>query len=137
MWYVGIKTRIMLHIICFTTKKARSWGRGRGARASTEFFRFELNSASKVEFCSLKWTAVNGSYSFQVISIIVRLCTTVLLCNLELSKGAKPLRYFCSAKNDQQLKNICLFFIGIYRGKMDRNATLTIRELGLLDLIGF
>ena len=29
----------------------------------------------------LKWTAVNGSYSFQVLSIIVRLCTVVLLCN--------------------------------------------------------
>ena len=35
-----------------------------------EIFRFDLNSATKVEFCLLKWTAVNGSYSFQVLSII-------------------------------------------------------------------
>ena len=40
-------------------------------------------------------------YSFQVLSIIVRLCTVVLLCNLELCEGTKS--YFCSAKNDQQL----------------------------------
>ena len=63
-------------------------------------FRFELNSATKLEFCLLKWTPVIGSYSFQVLSIIVRLCTVVLLCNLELRKETKS--YFCSAKNDQQ-----------------------------------
>ena len=62
-----------------------------------EMFRFELNSTTKVEFCLLKWTAVNGSYGFQVLSIIARLCTVVLL----LFKGTKS--YFCSAKNDQQL----------------------------------
>ena len=68
---------------------------------AAEIFRFELNSATKVEFCLLKWTAVNRSYSFQVLSIIVRLCTVVLLCNLEFCKGTKS--YFCSAKNNQQL----------------------------------
>ena len=62
---------------------------------------FELNSTAKVEFCLLKWTAVHGSYSFQVLSIVVRLCVVVLLCNLELCKVTKS--YFCSAKNDQQL----------------------------------
>ena len=72
-----------------------------GARAPPEIFRLELNSATKVEFCLLKWTAVNGSQSFKVLSIIVRLCTVVLLCSLELCKRTKS--YFCSAKNNQQL----------------------------------
>ena len=49
--------------------------------------------------CLLEWTAVKGSYSFQVLSIIVRLCTVVLLYNLELCKGTKS--YFCSAKNEK------------------------------------
>ena len=71
-------------------------------------FRFEINSAIKVEFCLLKWTAVNGSYSFQVLSIIVRLCTVVLLYNLELCKGKES--YFCSAKYDQQLLKYLLIF---------------------------
>ena len=64
-------------------------------------FRFELNSATKVEFCLLKSTAVIGSYSFQVLSITVGSCTVVLLCNLELCKETKS--YFCPAKYDQQL----------------------------------
>ena len=52
---------------------------------------FELNSATKVEFCLLKWTAVNGSnYSFQVFTIIVRLCIVVLLYDLELCKEKRP-----------------------------------------------
>ena len=50
--------------------------RGRGLEP--KIFRFELNSAKKVEFDLLKWTAINGSYSFQVLSIIVRLSTVVL-----------------------------------------------------------
>ena len=50
-------------------------------QAPPEIFRFELNSAAKVEFCLLKWKAVNGTYSFQVLPIIVRLCAIVLLCN--------------------------------------------------------
>ena len=90
--------------------QARSRGRDRGARAPPEIFRFELNSASKVKFCLLEWTAVNWSYSFQVLSIIAILCTVVLLCNLELCEGTKS--YFCSAKN-QQPSNISLFFIKI------------------------
>ena len=53
------------------------------AQARPKSFRFELNSPTKVEFCVLKWAAVNGSYSFQVFSMIVRLCTVVFLCNLE------------------------------------------------------
>ena len=81
--------------------KARSRGRGKGGRAPPEIFRFELNSTTKMGFCLLKWTVVSGSYSFQVLSIIVRLCTDVLLCSLELFKGTKS--YFCSAKNNQQL----------------------------------
>ena len=55
----------------------------------------------KVEFCLLKWTAVNGSYSFQVLSIIIRLCIVIILCKFKLCKGTKS--YFCSAKNDQEL----------------------------------
>ena len=42
----------------------RSRGRGRGGGGSSpppEIFRLELNSATKVEFFLLKWTAVNGS----------------------------------------------------------------------------
>ena len=65
----------------------------------SEIFRFELNSATIVDFCLLTWTAVNGSYSFEVLSIIVRLYTVVLLYNLELRKGTKS--YFCSAKNEK------------------------------------
>ena len=49
----------------------------------------------------LKWKAVNGSHSFQVLPIIVSLRTVVVLYNLELCKGTKS--YFCSAKNDQHL----------------------------------
>ena len=75
-------------------------GEAVGPRAPPEIFRFESNSATKVEFCLLKWTAVHGSYSFQVLSITVRLCTVVLLCNLELCKGAKS--HFWSAKNNQE-----------------------------------
>ena len=78
-----------------------SGGEAGEARAPPEIFRFELNSATKVEFCLLKWTAVNESYSFQVLSIIIRLCTFVMLCNFELCKGTKS--YFSSAKDDQQL----------------------------------
>ena len=56
-------------------------GEASGLETLPEIFRFELNAATKVEFCLLKSTAVNGSYSFQVLSIIARLCTVVLLCN--------------------------------------------------------
>ena len=79
--------------------QARSRERGRGVKLppSPEIFRFELNSTTKVEFCSLKLTAVSGSYSFQVLSVTVRLCTDVL-CNLELCKGTRS--YFCAAKNN-------------------------------------
>ena len=81
--------------------QARSRGRdGRLALPPPYIFRFELNPATKVEFCLLKWAPVNGSYSFQALSIIVGLCTVVLLCNLELCKGTKS--YFCCAKNNQQ-----------------------------------
>ena len=43
-----------------------------GLEPPLEIFRFELNSATKVEFSLLKWAAVNESYSFLVLSIIVR-----------------------------------------------------------------
>ena len=56
-------------------------GKAGGARVLPQIFRFELYSATKVEFCLLKWKAVHGSYSFQVLSITVRLCTVVLLCH--------------------------------------------------------
>ena len=75
-------------------------GEAGGSSSPPEVFIFELNSATKVEFCLLKWIAVNGGYSFQVLSIIVRLYT-VVLCNLELCKGTKS--YFCSVKYDQPL----------------------------------
>ena len=67
---------------------------------------------------------MEATYSFQVLSTTVRLCTVVLLGNLELCKGAKS--HFCSAKNNQELKNIRLFFIKIDRSKMDRNATMNL-----------
>ena len=60
----------------FPREQARSRRRGR----------FELNAATKVEFCLLKQTADNGSYKLQVLSIIVRLHIVVPLCNLELRK---------------------------------------------------
>jgi len=72
----------------------------RGARAPSENFRFELSFATKVEFCLLKWTAVNESDTSQVLSINVRLCIVFLLCNLELCKETRS--YFCRAKNNQQ-----------------------------------
>ena len=52
-------------------------GEAEGARAPPEIFRFELNFATKVEFCLLKCTAVNGIYSFQVLSLIERLYTAI------------------------------------------------------------
>ena len=58
------------------------WDQSRSRRRG----RFELNLATKVEFCLLKQTAVNGSYKLQVLSIIVRLHIVVPLCNLELRK---------------------------------------------------
>ena len=58
----------------FPREQARSRRRGR----------FELNPVTKVEFCLL--LLLNGSYKFQVLSIIVRLHIVVLLCNLELRK---------------------------------------------------
>ena len=51
--------------------EARSRGRRGGNSSPTEICRFEFNSATKVEFCLLNWTAVNGSSSFQVLSAIV------------------------------------------------------------------
>ena len=92
-----------LQELSFFRHVAGGWAGGGGGGSSPEIFRFELNSATKVECWSLKWTAVNGSYSFQVLSIIVRLCTVVLVCNMELCKS-----YFCSARDNQ---HICLFFI--------------------------
>ena len=81
-----------------------------GLEPSQEIFRFELNSAKKVELCLLKWTAVIGSYSSQVLSIILRLCTVVLLSNLKLSKGTKS--YFCFAKylRPTALKYLLIFY---------------------------
>ena len=52
--------------------EARRGGDEGGIRAPLEIFRFKFNSATKVEFCLLDWTAVNGSSSFQVLSVIVR-----------------------------------------------------------------
>ena len=54
------------------------------------------------KFSLLKWTAVNESYSFQVLSIIERLCRIALLSNLELNEFKRTKSYFCSAKNNQQ-----------------------------------
>jgi len=79
-----------------------------------EIFRFELSSASEVEFCSLKWTAFNGSYSFQVLSIIVRLCNFVLLCNLELGFSAfilKVLQCFHKSRRKRNLNEITDYFV--------------------------
>ena len=61
-----------------------------------------------MEFCLLQWTAVNGSYSFQVLSIIVRLCTVVLLWNLELCKGTKSYFLLCQ-KRRTALKYLLIF----------------------------
>ena len=86
----------IVHVII----QARSRGRGRGGSSPPRNFQ------TLIKFCYksgifLKWTAVNGSLSFKVLSIIVRLCTVVLLFNLEMCKWTKS--YFCSAKNNQQL----------------------------------
>ena len=45
---------VMFMKICHQPQ-AHSRGRGRGARAPPEMFRFELNSAIEVEFCLLQW----------------------------------------------------------------------------------
>ena len=97
-----------------------------------EIFRFELNSATKVEFCLLKWTAVNGSDSFQVLSIVVRLCTVVLLCNLIWNYVKERNRIFALQKKTNNFK-ISAYF----SSKIDRNAPMTIPEHDLLDVIGF
>ena len=61
-----------------------------------DIFRFELNSTTKVEFCLLKWTAVNESNSFQVLS-------SVLLCNWNCEKEA--LKYLLIFHQNRQKKN--------------------------------
>ena len=82
--------------------QAQSSGRGRGILKPLQIFSdLKKIPLLKVEVCLLKWTAAYGSYSFQVLSMIVRLCAVVLLCNLELCKETKS--NFCSAKNDQEL----------------------------------
>ena len=75
-------------------------GEAEGARAPLEIFRFEFNSALRLELCLLKCTAVNGN-------IVVN--RKIIYCYLEWCKGTKSC--FCSTKNSQQ--NICLFFIKI------------------------
>ena len=58
--------------------QAGSRGRGWGRLQPLEILRFKINSATKVEFCLLKW-------KLQFPSITVKLCTIVVLpCNLEL-----------------------------------------------------
>ena len=108
--------------------QARSRRRGRGGSTLPEIFRLELISAT------LKWNFATKIDSCQW-SIIVRLCTIVLLSNLELCKGTKS--YFCSAKNNEQLWNICLLSIKIDRSRMHRNAQIITPELVLLNFIGF
>ena len=57
-------------------------------------------------------------------------CTVVLLCNLELCKGTKS--YFCSANSFK----ICVYFsFKVDISKIDRNAPITILELGVLDFL--
>ena len=64
------------------------------------------NFQTSIKFCNnsgiflLKWTAVNGSKSFKVLSIIVRLCSVVLLCNLELERN----RIFALPKTTNSFK---------------------------------
>ena len=96
---------------------------------------FDLNSATKVEFCLLKQTAVNGSQRFQVFTIIVRYIVVVPLYGLELCKETKS--YFCSAKKQPTALKYLLPFHQNRKNKKNQNAPLTIPELGLLDIIGF
>ena len=108
-----------------------------GVEPPPEIFRFELNSATKKEFCLRKWRAANGNYSFQVLLIIVGLCTVGFLCNLELCIKERN-RIFALTKTANSFEEFAyFFFIKIDRSKMDRNAPMTIPELGLLDFIGF
>ena len=53
-------------------------------------FKKQYPKHAKVKVCLLKWTAVNRSYSFQLLPIILRLCTVVRLCLLE---------FFCSVNS--------------------------------------
>ena len=52
---------VLCKILCDIITRPVAGGGAGGARAPPEIFRLELNSATKVEFFLLKWTAVNGS----------------------------------------------------------------------------
>ena len=96
-------------------------GEAGGARPP-EIFRFESNSATKVEFCLLKWTVVHGSYSFQVLSIIERLCTVVLLCNWNCVKERnrnfslqpRALKYTFIFHQNRQKRSKCTNELGLF-----------------------
>ena len=98
-------------------------------------FRFESSSETKAELFLLKWRAVNGSYSFHVLSIIVRLCTVVLLCNLELCKGTESY-FFSGKKQETALKYLPLIFHQNRQKQNRAKCTNDNPELGLLDFIG-
>ena len=101
-------------------------GEAWGPRASLpEIFRFELNSATKLEFCLLKWTAVHGSYSFQVLSTIERLCTVVLLCNWNCVKERN--RIFALPKTMWALKYLLIF----HQNRQKQNGSKCTNELGI------
>ena len=90
--------------------QACSRGEAGGSRAPPEIFRFELNSATKKEFCLRKWTAANGNYSFQVLLIIVGLCTVGFLCNSELCIKERN-RIFALTKTANSFEVFAYFFL--------------------------
>ena len=88
-------------VVDHTENRPVAGGGAGGARAPLKNVQTWIQFCYKSGIFLLKWTAVNGSLSFKVLSIKVRLCTVVPLCNLELCKWTKS--YFCSTKNNQQL----------------------------------
>ena len=126
------KTRVSIPA---KNSQARCRGRSRGELNPPRNFQIWVKFQAKVEFSLLKWRAVNGSYSFQVLSIIVRLCTVVLLCNLELRKVTESY-FFSGKKQATALKYLPLIFHQNRRKQNRAKCTNDNPELGLLDFIG-
>ena len=107
-------------------RQDRSRGRGRGG-SSLHPRNFEIWNKFRFKSGILLTKMNSCQRNLQFPSIVDH--SKIMYCYLEWCKGTKS--YFCSAKINEQ--NISLFFIKIDRSKMNRNAPMTLPEIGLLD----
>ena len=76
--YILQKESALIHLVRYSDLFTIST-KAKGSSLPARNFRFGYKFRYKIEFCLLTWTAVNGSYSFKKLSVIVRLCSVVLL----------------------------------------------------------